>query len=105
MVRIPTHRPPTHPGAMLAEEFLEPMRISQRHLADALHVPYQPINELVDQKRGITPSTALRLARFFGMSPDSWLNLQMRWDLFKAQQSEQAELEQIREFRSWKHTA
>ena len=105
MVRIPTHRPPTHPGAMLAEEFLEPMQISQRHLADALHVPYQRINELVNQKRGITPSTALRLARFFGMSPDFWLNLQMRWDLFKAQQSEQAELEQIREFRPWKQTA
>lgn len=105
MVRIPTHRPPTHPGAMLAEEFLEPMQITQRYLADALHVPYQRINELVNQKRGITPSTALRLARFFGMSPDFWLNLQMRWDLFKAQQSEQAELEQIREFRSWKQTA
>jgi antitoxin HigA-1 len=105
MVRIPTHRQPTHPGEMLAEEFLEPMQISQRHLAYALHVPYQRINELVNQKRGITPSTALRLARFFGMSPDFWLNLQMRWDLFKAQQSEQAELEQIREFRSWKQTA
>ena len=100
MIRIPTRRHPTHPGAMLAEEFLEPMQISQRQLADALHVPYQRINELVNQKRGITPSTALRLARFFGMSPDFWLNLQMRWDLFKAQQAEQAELEQIREFRS-----
>uniref|UniRef100_UPI0003731986 helix-turn-helix transcriptional regulator n=1 Tax=Thioalkalivibrio sp. ALJ16 TaxID=1158762 RepID=UPI0003731986 len=55
--------------------------------------------------RGITPSTALRLARFFGMSPDFWLSLQVRWDLFKAQQSEQADLEQIREFSSWKQTA
>ncbi|WP_026279226.1 MULTISPECIES: HigA family addiction module antitoxin [unclassified Thioalkalivibrio] len=105
MVRIPTHRQPTHPGEMLAKEFLEPMHISQRQLADALHVPYQRINELVNQKRGITPSTALRLARFFGMSPDFWLNLQVRWDLFKAQQSEQADLEQIREFSSWKQTA
>ncbi|WP_018876692.1 MULTISPECIES: HigA family addiction module antitoxin [unclassified Thioalkalivibrio] len=105
MVRIPTYRQPTHPGEMLAKEFLEPMQISQRQLADALHVPYQRINELVNQKRGITPSTALRLARFFGMSPDFWLNLQVRWDLFKAQQSEQTELEQIREFSSWKQTA
>ena len=105
MVRIPTHRQPTHPGEMLAKEFLEPMHISQRQLADALHVPYQRINELVNQKRGITPSTSLRLARFFGMSPDFWLNLQVRWDLFKAQQSEQTELEQIREFSSWKQTA
>ncbi|WP_018175554.1 MULTISPECIES: HigA family addiction module antitoxin [unclassified Thioalkalivibrio] len=105
MVRIPTHRQPTHPGEMLAKEFLEPMHISQRQLADALHVPYQRINELVNQKRGITPSTSLRLARFFGMSPDFWLNLQVRWDLFKAEQSEQADLKQIREFRSWKQTA
>ncbi|OOC51303.1 MULTISPECIES: HigA family addiction module antitoxin [Thioalkalivibrio] len=105
MVRIPTHRQPTHPGEMLAKEFLEPMHISQRQLADALHVPYQRINELVNQKRGITPSTSLRLARFFGMSPDFWLNLQVRWDLFKAEQSEQADLEQIREFRSCKQTA
>ena len=105
MVRIPTHRQPTHPGEMLAKEFLEPMHISQRQLADAIHVPYQRINELVNQKRGITPSTSLRLARFFAMSPDFWLNLQVRWDLFKAQQSEQTELEQIREFSSWKQTA
>ncbi|AKJ93909.1 XRE family transcriptional regulator [Thioalkalivibrio versutus] len=105
MVRIPTHRQPTHPGEMLAKEFLEPMHISQRQLADALHVPYQRINELVNQKRGITPSTSLRLARFFGMSPDFWLNLQVRWDLFKAEQSEQADLKQIREFRSCKQTA
>ncbi|WP_019611906.1 HigA family addiction module antitoxin [Thioalkalivibrio sp. AKL7] len=105
MVRIPTHRQPTHPGEMLAKEFLEPMHISQRQLADALHVPYQRINELVNQKRGITPSTSLRLARFFGMSPDFWLNLQVRWDLFKAEQSEQADLEQIRECRSCKQTA
>jgi len=105
MVRIPTHRHPTHPGEMLLEEVLEPMQISQRQLADALHVPYQRINELVNQKRGVTPSTALRLARFFNHSPGFWLNLQMRWDLFKAQQSERAELEQIPEFRSWKQTA
>ena len=46
MVRIPTHRPPTHPGEMLKEEFLEPMEISQRELANAIHVPYQRVNEL-----------------------------------------------------------
>jgi len=48
---------------------------------------YQRVNELVNQKRGVTPSTALRLARFFGVSADFWLNLQMRWDLYKAQNS------------------
>lgn len=98
MVRIPTHREPTHPGVMLMEEFLNPMQITQRELADAIHVPYQRVNELVNQKRGVTPSTALRLGRFLGVSADFWLNLQIRWDLYKAQQSEQTELETIRSF-------
>lgn len=81
MIRIPTHRQPIHPGEMLLEEFLHPMHITQRELADAIHVPYQRVNELVNQKRGITPSTALRLGIFFGVSADFWLNLQIRWDL------------------------
>jgi len=98
MVRIPTHRAPTHPGEMLREEFLVPMNISQRDLADAIHVPYQRVNELVNQKRGITPSTALRLAKFFGVSADFWLNLQVRWDLFRAQASEAEELASIQDF-------
>ncbi|MER2601289.1 MAG: HigA family addiction module antitoxin [Candidatus Competibacter phosphatis] len=98
MVRIPTHRPPTHPGEMLREEFLIPMNISQRDLADAIHVPYQRVNELVNQKRGITPSTALRLAKFFGISADFWLTLQVRWDLYRAQASEAEELKSIEDF-------
>lgn len=84
MVRIPTNREPTHPGEMLREEFLVAMNISQRELADAIHVPYQRINELVNQKRGVTPGTALRLAKFFGVSADFWLSLQIRWDLYRA---------------------
>ena len=99
MVNIPTNRMPTHPGEMLVEEFLKPMDITQRDLADAIHVPYQRINELVNQKRGVTPSTALRLARFFGMSADFWLNLQMRWDLYKAKESEKQDIENIQDFR------
>lgn len=98
MVRVPTDRLPTHPGEMLMEEFLRPMQISQRDLADAIHVPYQRINELVNGKRGITPSTALRLARFFGMSADFWLNLQVRWDLHRAQQAEQADIDAIEDY-------
>lgn len=97
MVRIPTHKQPTHPGEMLLEEFLHPMHITQRELADAIHVPYQRVNELVNQKRGITPSTALRLARFFGVSADFWLNLQIRWDLYKTQQAEQDDLAEIQD--------
>jgi addiction module HigA family antidote len=99
MVRVPTHRAPTHPGEMLLEEFLIPMGLTQRELADAIHVPYQRVNEIVNEHRGITPSTALRLARFFGTSPDLWLNLQLRWDLYHAQQSEMSSLEAIRPHR------
>ncbi|MDQ7734013.1 HigA family addiction module antitoxin [Halomonas sp. SpR1] len=95
MIRVPTHREPTHPGGMLLEEFLQPMKITQRELAAAIHVPYQRINEMVNKKRGVTPSTALRLARFFDVSADFWLNLQMRRDLFKAEQLEHEELSSI----------
>jgi len=98
MIRIPSDREPTHPGEMLREEFLIPMNISQRDLADAIHVPYQRINELVNKKRGITPSTALRLAKFFGMSADFWLNMQMRWELFKAKNREASELSSIQAY-------
>lgn len=100
MVRIPTDREPTHPGEMLLEEFLVPMNITQRELADAIHVPYQRVNELVNQKRGITPATALRLGKFFGVSPEFWLNLQVRWDLYWATQVEKNELASIKGFRS-----
>jgi addiction module HigA family antidote len=85
---------------MLVEEFLDPLGITQRELAKAIHVPYQRVNELVNGKRGITPSTALRLARFFGMSAEFWLNLQTRWDLCKAEAKEHDELEAIRDYRS-----
>jgi len=95
MIRIPTHRAPTHPGEMLSEEFLKPMGLTQRQLADSIHVPYQRINEIVNGRRGVTPSTALRLSKYFGVSPDFWLNLQLRWDLFFAQQSEADQLRLI----------
>jgi antitoxin HigA-1 len=98
MICVPTHRPPTHPGEMLKEEFLEPMQISQRDLANAIHVPYQKINELVNSKQGVTPSIALRLAKFFGVSADFWLNLQVRWDLYRAQSLEADEIESIQDF-------
>lgn len=105
MVRIPTHREPTHPGDMLLVEFLVPMGITQRELAEAIHVPYQRVNEIVNKKRGITPSTALRLARFFGVSEDFWLSLQLRWDLYKTKKSEAKEIEAIRPVRSLEKSA
>ncbi len=95
MVLVPTHRTPTHPGEMLLEEFLKPMGLTQRELAVGIRVPYQRVNELINRRRGITPSTALRLARFFGNSPGFWLNLQQRWELYHAQRQEANELSQI----------
>jgi len=80
---------------MLLEEFLLPMGITQRELAAAIEAPYQRVNEIVNGKRGITPSTALRLAKYFGMTPDFWMNLQLRWDLYHAQQTEQQVLARI----------
>lgn len=64
------------------------MDISQRDLASAIHVPYQRVNELVNQKRGIAPSAALRLGKFFSNYPDFWLSLQVRWDLYNNQSPE-----------------
>ncbi len=76
---------PLHPGEVLQKEFLEPMGLSQNKLAMALHVPARRINEIVLEKRGITADTALRLARYFGMSPHFWLGLQMDYQLDVAQ--------------------
>ncbi len=73
--------PPIHPGEILMKEFLEPMGISQYRLAKDISVPPRRINEIVHGKRSITADTALRLGRFFGMSPQFWLNLQTRHDL------------------------
>lgn len=88
MIRIPTHSPPPHPGEMLLEEFLRPLGISQRTLAQAIGVSYWKINEIVNEQRGLTPSVALRLAKFFGMSVEFWMNLQLCWDLYHAQQAD-----------------
>lgn len=95
-MRTPKYRPPTHPGEMLLKEFLEPMQITQQTLAQAIEVPYQRVNELVNGKRGITPSTALRLSKYFGNSPDFWLNLQNSWDIYYAYQAEAEQLKDIR---------
>ena len=95
MVRVPTNRIPTHPGEMLREEFLMPMGITQRELADGIGVPYQRINEMINGKRGVTPSTALRLEKYFGTTAGFWMNLQLRWDLYRAQKAEARQLEKI----------
>jgi antitoxin HigA-1 len=76
---------PTHPGRVLLEEFLEPMDMSQYHLAMSIKVPPRRINEIVHELRGITADTALRLSRFFGVSAQFWMNLQDRYELEKAE--------------------
>lgn len=73
--------PPIHPGEVLHEEFLTPLGISQYRLAKDIHVPARRINEIVLEKRGISADTALRLGRYFGMTPQFWINLQSRYDL------------------------
>lgn len=100
MIRIPTQRTPSHPGEVLLHEFLEPLGLSQRDLANGIHVPYQRVNELINGRRGVTPSTALRIARFLGTTPEFWLNFQLRWDLFHAARAEADELKRIRKTRA-----
>jgi antitoxin HigA-1 len=76
---------PVHPGEILKEEYLKPSGLSANALAKALHVPAPRVNDIVLQRRGITADTAMRLARYFGGDAQSWLNLQMTYDLRVAQ--------------------
>ena len=88
--RLPRHKPPTHPGEMLLEEFLKPLGVSQAAFAKRLGVSYPRLNEVVRGRRGVTPDTALRLARVTGMSAEFWLGLQQDWDLWHASGSARA---------------
>lgn len=88
--RLPARRAPTHPGEMLLEEFLKPLGISQSEFAIRLGVSFPRLNEIVRRKRGVTPDTALRLARVLGMSADFWLGLQQDWDLWHAMRGKRA---------------
>jgi len=76
-----TKLPPIHPGEILLEEFLNPLGLSQSQLAKDIQVPSHRINEIVHGKRAISPDTALRLSRYFGLSERFWMNLQTRYDL------------------------
>ncbi len=95
--RIPKDRAPTPLGEMLLEEFLKPLGVTQVELAERIRVPYVRVNELVNGKRRVTPSTAPRLAKAFGTSPEFWLNGQLALDLYKAINDEREieEVEQI----------
>jgi len=94
---VPQNRPPTHPGEMLREEFLEPLGMSQTELADRIQVSFPRVNELVNGKRGVTPDTALRLSQLLGTTAEFWLNGQRDWDLWHALQSPKlAEIRRIK---------
>jgi len=84
-----TKRKPATIGEILVEEFLKPMNLSQGALAEAMGVPRKHVNELCNDRRGVTAATALILARVFGNSPDFWLNVQRRVDLWAAMNSPQ----------------
>lgn len=94
MVRIPTDRAPTRPGEFL-QEFLDDLGIGQSELARRIQVPFQRVNDVVHGRRAMTPSTALRLSKFFGNSAAFWLNAQMAWDLHEAAQEETEVLDAI----------
>ncbi len=85
---------PVHPGEILKEEFLAPLEISQNKLAVSISVPPRRINEIVLGKRGITADTALRLGRYFGTTPEFWLNLQNSYELENAKEKLGSRLEQ-----------
>ena len=79
---LPKNRPPTHPGEMLLKEFLEPLNVSQRALAEHLGWTYARLNEIVKARRGVSADSALALGEALGTGPEFWLNLQRDWDLW-----------------------
>ena len=84
---------PVHPGEILREDFLKPLQMSANALSKALHVPAGRVNDIVLERRGVTPDTALRLARFFGGDAQSWLNLQQSYDLKVIQKQKAKQIE------------
>ncbi len=88
-----TDFPPTHPGEVLKQDFLKPLKLSQYALAKAIDVPQMRISELVNAKRAVTPDTALRLGRYFGTSAEFWLGMQATYDLETARDEVGPEIE------------
>ena len=95
MPRIPTHGPPTHPGAMLQAEFLKPLGLSRKAFAAAVGLPYGQVNKIINGQEPVTAGIACRFAKYIGGTPGFWLNGQMAWDLYHAQRAEAAVLERI----------
>ena len=90
MPRIPTHRPPIHPGEALREDFLPELGLTQEAFAAHLGVSFRRVNEILNEKRPVTLDTALRLGFFFGQSAAFWLNMQVAYDLYQAEHGDRA---------------
>ncbi len=88
-------RQPAHAGEILTEEFLVPLGITQSALAKALHTSFRAVNELVNEKRGMTTEMALKLAKYFGTTPQLWLNIQNQYDLYKVSIKKKNELKAV----------
>jgi addiction module HigA family antidote len=95
-------RKPTHPGEIIKEDFMLPLKLTQTELAKALKTSFRTVNEILNEKRSISPEMALRLARYFGTTPDVWLGLQADFDLFKARLKSEKTIEEIKPLRGRK---
>jgi len=96
MARYDIKRSPTHPGEVLKEDFLVPLGLTQVKLAKALKTSFRTINEILNEKRSISPDMALRLARYFGTTPDVWIGLQADYDLYWAGMKSKKTIDEIK---------
>ena len=96
MAKYDLKRNPTHPGEILREDFLSPLALTQTELAKALKTMFRTINEILNEKRSISPDMALRLSRYFGTSPDVWIGLQTEYDLYRAKIKSQKTINEIK---------
>lgn len=96
MAKYALKRTPTHPGDILKEDFLAPLGLTQVELAKALKTSFRTINEILNEKRSVSPDMALRLARYFGTSPDIWLGLQADYDLYWAKMKSKKTIDEIK---------
>jgi len=88
-------REPTHPGEILKEEFLEPLNITQTKLAKDINSSFRAVNELINQKRGVTVEMALKLAKYFNTTAQLWLNLQNEYDLYRVSNKKRELLDKV----------
>ena len=92
-------REPTHPGEVLNKDFLEPLGLSQTALAKELNTTFRTVNEIVNEKRNISPEMAIKLSRYFGTSAEVWLNLQNQYDIYRIKTRKSGILERIKPYR------